>query len=174
MKECGAGNYSWSLCVNTHPSFVGPPSILFFLKACLRARRRKILAFQFTVGLQVLVVELVDLLHQQRAIQPYDFANLKPNIKFQESNTQNLVHFLNNWLKRLRSSLPRSIRCQTASNDSSCRSWCFLECSLAIRARYLHRLRSCLTQTVIEWRTLLHRAQLKGHGASTRVALIAS
>ena len=38
QKERVAWNYSWSLCVNKHPSFVSPPSILFLLKACQRAR----------------------------------------------------------------------------------------------------------------------------------------
>ena len=34
-------NYFWSLCVNTHPSFVSPPSILCLLKACQRARSHR-------------------------------------------------------------------------------------------------------------------------------------
>ena len=38
MKERVAGNYFWSLCVNTHPSFVSPPSLMCLLKACQRAR----------------------------------------------------------------------------------------------------------------------------------------
>ena len=59
-RRVSLGITAWSLCVNTPSSFVSPPSILFLLKACPPARRRKILASPFTpftVGLQVPVAE---------------------------------------------------------------------------------------------------------------------
>jgi hypothetical protein len=52
---------------------------------------------------------------QQRASQPYDFANLKPNNKFQESNSQNRARyffkdvFLERQLPRLSLELARAL-----------------------------------------------------------------